>query len=100
MLPYKGLCKYQDCLHIDENECAIKANIEKIDKTRYESYIAFVEEAKEYKNKIKYQGTKTETLHKKTHDKIAVKISSKKRENARNTKKQNLYKDINNEQSN
>ena len=66
----------------------------KIDETRYESYVAFVEEAKEYKEKIKYNGTKKETTEKRTHDKVAVKISSRKRESARNTKKQNIYKDI------
>ena len=97
MIPYKGLCKYQDCLHINETDCAIKAHIGEIDETRYESYLAFVEEAKEYKEKVKYQGVKTETSHKQTHDKVAVKISSRKRQSARNTLKQNIYKDIDNE---
>ncbi len=97
MIQYKGLCKYQDCLHINETNCAIKAHIGEIDETRYESYLAFVEEAKEYKEKVKYQGVKTETSHKQTHDKVAVKISSRKRQSARNTLKQNIYKDIDNE---
>ena len=97
MIPYKGLCKYQDCLHINETDCAIKAHIGEIDETRYESYLAFVEEAKEYKEKVKYQGVKTETSHKQTHDKVAVKISLRKRQSARNTLKQNIYKDIDNE---
>ncbi len=91
---YKHLCKYPDCLHIHETDCAVKANLGKIDETRYESYIAFVEESKEYKEKVKYQGVKTETAHKNTHEKVSVKISSRKRESARNTKKQNIYKDI------
>ena len=97
MIPYKGLCKFQDCLHINETDCAIKAHIGEIDETRYESYIAFVDEAKEYKEKVKYQGVKTESTHKQTHDKVAVKISSKKRLSARNTQKQNIYKDLENE---
>ena len=97
MLPYKGLCKFQDCLHINETDCAIKAHIGEIDETRYESYIAFVEEAKEYKEKVKFQGVKTETAHKKNNDKVAVKISSRKRQSARNTQKQNIYKDLDNE---
>ena len=97
MIPYKGLCKYQDCLHINETDCAIKAHIGEIDETRYESYLAFVEEAKEYKEKVKYQGVKTETSHKQTQDKVAVKISSRKRQSARNTLTQNIYKDIDNE---
>ena len=53
--PYKELCKFQDCLHINETDCAVKAHLGgEIDMTRYESYIAFVEEAKEYKEKVKF----------------------------------------------
>ncbi len=94
--PYKANCKYPDCLHIHETDCAVKANLGKIDETRYESYVAFVEEANEYKEKVKKQGTKQESTHKEIHKKTAVKISSRKRESARNTTKQNIYKDINN----
>lgn len=93
---YKVFCKYPDCLHIHETECAVKANIGRIDETRYESYVSFVEEAKSYKEKIQNQGIKKESSHKNTHEKIAVKISSRKRESARNTKKQNVYKDLDN----
>ena len=95
--PHKEFCKYPNCLHINETDCAVKAHIGEIDETRYESYIAFVEEAKDYKEKVKYQGVKSETSHKKTHDKLAVKISSRKRQSARNTMKQNVYKDMENE---
>ena len=97
MIPYKGMCKYQDCLHIKETDCAIKSHLGEIDESRYESYVAFVEEAKEYKEKVKLQGVKTESSHKKNNDKVAVKISSRKRQSARNTQKQNLYKDLDNE---
>ena len=94
---YKPFCKFQDCLHITETGCAVKEHINEIDETRYKSYAEFVEEAKEYKEKIKYQGVKTEALHKQHYNKTAVKISSRKREGARNTKKQNIYKDVENE---
>ena len=50
---YKGLCKFQDCLHINETDCSIKAHLGEIDETRYDSYVAFVNEAKEYKEKLK-----------------------------------------------
>ena len=100
MTPYKGLCKYQDCLHINETNCAIKSHLGEIDETRYESYIAFVDEAKEYKEKVKYQGIKTETTHKQIHAKTTVKISSRKRQSARNTQKQKIYKDFDNENFN
>lgn len=98
--PHKEFCKFQDCLHINEFDCAVKAHLNEIDITRYESYVAFVEEAKEYKEKVKYQGVKTETGHKQTHSKTAVKISSRKRQSARNTLKQNIYKDIEDERIN
>ncbi len=97
---YRNLCKFQDCLHIHESGCAVKENLNKIDLSRYESYLEFVEEAKEYKEKIKYQGIKSEAAHKSLNNELTVKISSKKRQRARNTLKQNLYKDIENEGTN
>ena len=94
---YKTECKFQNCLHDTETDCAVKAHIGEIDETRYRSYLAFLEEAKEYKEKIKYQGVKTESSHKFNNAKTSVKISSRKRQSARNTLKQNIYKDIDNE---
>ena len=96
---YKKDCKYQDCLHLEENNCAVKAHIDKIDETRYASYCAFVEEAKQYKEKVKNQGVKTESFHKINNNDIAVKISSRKRQSSRNTKKQNIYKEIEDERT-
>ena len=80
-----------------ETGCAVKEHLDKIPDSRYKSYLEFVEEAKEYKEKVKYQGVKTEASHKQQHNKTAVKISSRKRESARNTQKQNIYKDIDDE---
>lgn len=94
---YRSNCKYQDCLHISESGCSVLEHIDNIDDTRYQSYLEFVEEAKLYKEKVKYQGTKTESAHKKQNENIAVKISSRKRQSSRNTLKQNVYKDIENE---
>lgn len=94
---YKNDCKFQDCLHVSEKGCAVKEHLKDIDETRYQAYMEFVNEAKEYKEKVKYQGIKTETSHKNQHNKVAVKISSRKRESARNTQKQNIYKGIDDE---
>lgn len=96
---YKGYCKFADCLHETEIGCAVLENLDEIDISRYESYLAFVNEAKEYKERVKYTGTKRarETNFKSKHDKIAVKISSKKRESARNTTKQNIHKEVHEE---
>lgn len=95
--PYQNCCKYQDCLHIHEDGCKILENLENFDETRYASYVEFVQEAKEYKEKIKYQGNKTESRFKQTHNKTAVKISVNKRQGSRRTKKQDLYKEMEDE---
>lgn len=100
MQPYKGQCKFPNCLHLNETECAIKAHIGEIDETRYESYVSFVDEALSYKEQIKYQGTKSETAQKRANNKVSVKISSRKRQSARNTLKQNIYKDVDDERFN
>lgn len=94
---FRDDCKYSDCLHINEDECNVLNNIDKIDPTRYESYLAFIDEAKEYKERIKYEGKKQENNKKFIHNKHIAKISEKKRQSARNTLKQNIYKDIENE---
>lgn len=90
-------CKYSDCLHINEDGCNVLNNIDKIDSTRYESYLAFIDEAKEYKERIKYEGKKQEHTKKFVNNKHIAKISEKKRQSARNTLKQNIYKDIEDE---
>lgn len=93
---YKGQCKFADCLHHLETGCIVLDNMEKIPYSRYASYLAFVEEAREYKEKVKYEGKKVETSKKKINDKTTVKISERKRQSARNTLKQKVYKDIEN----
>ncbi len=91
---YSKNCKFSDCLHKNEEGCTVLKNIDKIDRTRYESYIEFVDEAIEYKEKIKYNGRKQETSHKFKNNKIQAKISGKKRQASRNTQKQRIYKEI------
>ena len=90
---YKNQCKYSDCLHINETGCEVLKHLEEIDATRYESYLAFITEAFEYKEKVKYSGVKRETHNKFHNDKMIVKISEKKRMGARNTQKQRIYKE-------
>ncbi len=92
---YSTDCRYNDCLHTTENDCSVKDNLDKINKTRYESYVKFVTEAIEFKTKITYSGTKTETKTKLNKNTIMTKISSKKRNTARKTNKQEIDKTIN-----
>lgn len=94
---YRDGCKYSDCLHINEDGCNVLENIDKIDDSRYESYLAFIDEAKEYKEKVKYEGRKQEHSKKVINNKTIAKISDRKRQSSRNTIKQNIYKEIENE---
>lgn len=87
-------CKYSDCLHINEDGCNVLEHIDEIDSTRYESYLAFVDEAKEYKERVKYEGKKEEHSKKTLHNKQMAKISDKKRQSARNTLRQKIYSEI------
>ena len=85
---FRSGCKYADCLHFHEDGCNVIANLDKIDDSRYDSYLAFVKEAKEYKEKVKYEGKKVEHSKKNLHNREFTKISEKKRQSARNTIKQ------------
>lgn len=87
---YKSECKFSDCLHdkSDNLECGIIKNIDKIDISRYESYLEFLCEAKEYKQKLIYEGLKLDTAFKINNEKTVAKISSKKREVSRKKIKQ------------
>lgn len=90
---YAKDCKFKDCLHINEDGCAVIENLENIDLSRYQSYLDFVEEAKVYKDKIKFEGNKIENSNKTMNGKQVAKISEKRRQSSRNTLKQQ-YKNI------
>lgn len=87
---YKNSCKFSDCLHITETGCPIVENIDNFSQSRYESYLEFIEESKEYKDKIAHQGHKKESNFKFLHDKKIAKISTKNREKSRNVEKQTI----------
>ncbi|MBP7211615.1 ribosome small subunit-dependent GTPase A [bacterium] len=88
--PLKSKCKFKDCLHIEEDGCKVLENLDDIDISRYESYLAFVEEAKLYKKKIQNEGIKKETAQKSVANKEVAKISARKRAVSRSTFKQQL----------
>lgn len=89
-----GACKFSDCLHEKETGCQILDHREKIDETRYKSYLQFVKEAKDYKKQVTYSGTKTESKSKFVHNKQVTKISSKKRRTSRRKSNQDIEKEI------
>ena len=49
--PFLGQCRFQDCAHLREPDCAVTAALERgeIEPTRYRSYVRLYEQAKEYK---------------------------------------------------
>lgn len=89
---YSNECKFANCLHNVNVEgiCSVYDNLDKIDKSRYESYLTFLAEAIEYKEKISKRSIKEESLNKKTGHRISLKISKRKREISRNTQKQKI----------
>ena len=46
-----GECRYRDCIHINEPDCAVKAAVEegRINRSRYDSYLQMTEEVKKWK---------------------------------------------------
>jgi ribosome biogenesis GTPase len=94
---YKHGCKFGDCLHDtsqSEDSCNVLKNIDNIEVSRYESYLAFLKETKEYKTQVTYGSQKVESSQKSTGGELRAKISSKKRTGGRNTAKQRMKKEI------
>lgn len=88
---YKKFCKFSDCLHrVGEGDCGVIENLDKINISRYESYLQFLDETLSYKKEIRKRGLKKEDFHKKSHGKTFAKISTRKRESSRNTTKQRI----------
>ncbi len=92
---YKNECKFSDCLHNvqDNSFCGIINNLDKIDKTRYESYLCFLNEALEYKKEISKKSIKKEDFKKQAGNITLTKISKRKRLASRNTINQQINTD-------
>jgi ribosome biogenesis GTPase len=45
------LCRYRDCLHINEPDCEVKEALERgeIHRSRYNSYLMMIEEVRKWK---------------------------------------------------
>lgn len=93
--PLANACKFSDCLHENEIGCNVLANIEQIAQSRYASYIDILQEAKEFKKKIRANGTKIETKSKMINSKSVPKISAQKRDFSRRKSKQNISVEFN-----
>ncbi len=85
-------CKYSNCLHDAKGKgiCSVVDNLDKIEATRYESYLEFLKEAIEYRDKISKKSVKKEDNFKNSGSKIITKISKNKRDLSRKVQNQNL----------
>lgn len=92
---YAKDCKFKNCLHRNEIDCAVIKNKDKIGASRYESYLKFLEEALAYREKIKTISIKKEVNFKEHQGKCAPKISTKKREGSRRKVKQTILGELN-----
>lgn len=89
---YKDECKYSNCTHdnIENKNCGIINNLDKINPSRFESYLCFLEETREYKEEISKKSIKQEAHKKQVGNLILTKVSKRKRLSSRKTQKQNL----------
>lgn len=88
-------CYFKDCLHIHESNCNVLNNMNKINKSRYNSYLAFVNEAVDFKQKLINSGHKNEkkfkTIDSSNKEKVKIiKLGVQSKEKSRKTHKQNL----------
>lgn len=83
-------CKFNDCLHVEEDGCNVLVNLDSLLPYRYESYRTFLEEAIAAKETTSAMSKKNEGKVKFSGGKKLAKISSQKREDSRRKSRQNL----------
>ena len=83
-------CRFKDCLHIKEDGCGAEKIKKNMAESRFDSYVKFVNEAKEFEFKISKSSIKKEASVKYNKNKIMTKISTKKRNLSRKTINQNI----------
>jgi ribosome biogenesis GTPase len=93
--PYREHCAFSDCLHIDEEGCAVLARLAEIPESRYRSYLSLVGEARQYKEEAQSSSQKQEYGYKQvsTKGRDAVRIlrlKEKNRDLSRRTMKQQV----------
>lgn len=93
--PFRRDCRFEDCLHLDEVDCAVKANLDKIAPSRYAHYQIFQGEAALYVDAAQATSKKQEygykTLNKSKAEKLQVlKLQEKQRAASRRTEKQRI----------
>lgn len=93
--PYKNDCAFTDCLHVDEEGCAVLANRDKIADSRYQSYLDMLVEARVYKEESAATSQKEEfgykQLDRKGKEAVQIlRLKGKNRDASRRTQKQQV----------
>jgi ribosome biogenesis GTPase len=93
--PYKAQCAFTDCLHVDEEGCAVLANRDKIADSRYQSYLDILVEARAYKEESAATSQKEEFGYKRLDRKgkealQILRLKEKNRDGSRRTQKQQV----------
>lgn len=105
--PFRSNCAFSDCLHIAEENCAVRTHLHltysgqpvslgnMIAESRYASYLALIAEAREAEEALKAGGQKDEPSYKVLHRKgqkplHILRLREKNRDAARNTQKQQV----------
>jgi ribosome biogenesis GTPase len=104
-VPLRSGCAFSDCLHINEEDCAVRAHLaqsgqavqdgDAIAESRYTGYLALIAEAREAEEALKTAGQKDEpgykVLHRKGREALHIlRLKEKNRDAARNTRKQQV----------
>ena len=87
---YGANCKYVNCMHNTDkvSGCCVLNNIDKIESSRYQSYLEFLKETEKYKAEISKKGIKKESAFKNSGNILLTKISKRKRNSSRRVQKQ------------
>jgi ribosome small subunit-dependent GTPase A len=94
-IPYRNQCYFSDCLHLNETGCAVLKNLEDLSTSRYQSYLAFMAEAKAYETEQLSSSKKQPSgykimAEKGKQTKRILRVSQKNREVSRSTARQQL----------
>jgi ribosome biogenesis GTPase len=93
--PYRDQCAFSDCLHIDEADCAVRAHLNALAESRYQSYKDLLAEARLYKDEANTTSQKEEfgykQLDRKGKDAVRIlRLKEKNRDASRRTMKQRV----------
>ena len=93
--PWRGQCAFSDCLHVDEEGCAVREHLADIAASRYQSYLDMLAEARLFKEESSASSQKEEfgykKLDRKGKDSLRIlRLKEKNRDLSRKTLKQQL----------